>query len=104
MNLRTLEAAALTVGIISAIIGAYLYLDNLHAKRINLLKTEIELRQEIVDRDIKKDAEARVYYKDISKERSLTEAEESRLEYLEETLEQKYEIQRMLREKEMELK
>ena len=103
MNLRTIEVIALLIGIISAVFGAFFVLDNLHAKRSALLKTEIELRQEIIDRDIKQNAEARVYYKNLSKERSLSPAEESRLEYLEETMERKYEIQNVLREKEMEL-
>lgn len=88
--LRLLEYMAVTFGIIGSVIAGYLVLDNMHAKRDALLTTEIELRSEIIDRDIKKDAEARSYYKNIEMERELSKAEARRLEYLEEQMERKY--------------
>ena len=79
-------------------------------KEINELweKTEKQLKDlgekiVVVARDIKKDAEARVFYKDIERTRDLEQAEQARLEYLEEQLEQKYERQNMYEEKAMEL-
>ena len=88
--LRLLEYMAVAFGIIGSVIAGYLVLDNMHAKRDTLLKTEIDLRSDIINRDIKKDAEARSYYKNIEMERDLSKAEARRLEYLEEQMERKY--------------
>ena len=104
---KAVQAATLTLtmlSILAMVITAFLFLDEKHADQKKVLATEISLRKEILDTDIKKNAEARVYYKDIAKTRSLEPAEESRVEYLEEQLEQKYDRQRMLEQKQMELK
>ena len=105
--MRIVDLVAVLVALLSAmamVFGAYFTLDDLHASKEKVLGVEIDLRQEIIHRDIKKDAEARAHYKDIAQDRSLEPAEESRLEYLEEQLERKYEEQRMLEQKAMELK
>lgn len=101
--LRVAEAALVLITITSFLFGAYFFLDTAHAKRKALLQTEIELREEILSRDIKKDAEARVYYKNRQAQGPLESAEAMRLEYIEEQLEQKYEEQRMVQQKRMEL-
>lgn len=101
MSTRAIEFG---IVVISAAFAAFFYLEDRHASRQSLLGTEIDLRQEILDRDIKKQAEARVYYKDIERSRGLEPPEQSRLDYLEEQLEQKYEDQQMLQQKELELK
>ncbi len=90
--------------IVAMIFGAYRFMDMKHAQADKVLKTEIELRKDIVDRDLKKNAEARVYYKDLQRHRGLEPPEQARLEYLEEQMERKYEEMQILQQKEMELK
>jgi len=104
--MRLIELVSVLVAILSMFaiaFGAYFTLDEKHASNQKVLRTEIDLRKEILNRDIKKDAEARVFYKDIERTRDLEQAEQARLEYLEEQLEQKYERQNMYEEKAMEL-
>ena len=101
---RTLEFILVLAACFGIVWKVLAYLNNYHAKQEDLhaaqraiLKTEIRLREEIIERDIKKDAEARVYYKDIEMTRGLEAAEKQRKEYLEENLERKYDEQRELR-------
>lgn len=101
--MRVFELLLVFLTSVGVLFGAYQYLDTMHAKERDLLKARIEIQSEMLDRDIKKNAEARVFYKDLSKDRALEKAEQSRLEYLEEQLEQKYDEQRILREAEMRL-
>ena len=63
-------------------------------KRDDSLVQGLEIRAEILDRDIKKDAEIRHYYKSKSLIGELDKAEKNRLEYLDEQLDQKYDEQR----------
>jgi hypothetical protein len=102
--IRAIEAIAVLATLSALLIGALNWLNENHADRKALIKTELELRAEIIDRDVKKQAEARVYYKDIAKDRDLEPAEESRLEYLEEQMEHKYSEQRMIQSKLMDIK
>jgi len=102
VNFTAVMVAMLSV--FAMLFGAYFTLDEMHASNKKVTGVEIELRQEILDRDIKKDAEARVYYKDKAREGDLDKADEARLEYLEEQLERKYEEQQMYEQKSMELR
>jgi hypothetical protein len=108
-------AIAAIGSIVALVIGGYRHLNQEHANRAetestlievkrNLLETEVDLRQEIVDRDVKKDAESRAHYKSLEQNRSLEPAEKARIDYLEEQMEQKYDEQRSLREAKMRLK
>jgi hypothetical protein len=101
---RIIEAIAVLATLAALLIGSFNWLNENHAERKALLETELELRAEIIDRDVKKQAEARVYYKDIAKSRVLEPAEESRLEYLEEQMEYKYDEQRLIQSKLMDIK
>jgi hypothetical protein len=101
--LRQLEAAAVFLAIVSALFAGYLYLDVMHAKQIELLKTEIRLREEILDTDIKNKAVARVFYERIGEERELSKAEAARLRNVEEQLELKYKEQAMVQQRKMDL-
>lgn len=101
--LRVIEVLIVFFTAVGFIFGAYNYLDGAHARREALLRTEIELREEIIERDIKKDAEARVYYKNLEYSRELEPAEADRKEYLEENLERKYEEQRAIQARKSQL-
>lgn len=86
------------------LLGGYFFLDDLHASKTAVLESYVELRGEILDTDIKKDAEARVYYRDLAEERPLTPAEQRRLDYLEEQLDRKQGQQLTIQAKQLELK
>lgn len=102
--LRQLEAVAVLIALMTALISGYIYLDTQHASQRALVSTEMNLKAEMLDKDIKKDAEARVYYKDIERSRGLEPPEEARLDYLERILDQKYENQRIIMAAQLELK
>jgi hypothetical protein len=100
IDLMKLAQAITTLAAAGAVvIAAYSHFE----KRRTAIITEVELRSEILDTDIKKDAETRAYYKDLSDDRALSPAESSRLEYLEEQLSRKYEQQKRLQAKADEL-
>ena len=84
--------------------GAYIWLDEKHADRHQQTAVELDIRQEILDRDIKKDAEAALYYRDLERDRELSPAEKARKSYLEGQLQLKYQDQQMLQEAEQRLK
>lgn len=102
--MRVLEAIVVIITIISTITGVFWFMDNRHQQAEESNVITIELKKELLDRDIKKDAEARVYYKDIELERPLTQAEQRRLNYLEEQLELKYDDQKLINETLIKLK
>jgi len=101
--LRQLEAVAVFLAVLSGLFAGYLYLDGQHAQQIELLKTEIRLREEILDTDIKDKATARVFYERIGEERELSKAEAARLRNVEEQLERKYKEQEMIQQRKMDL-
>lgn len=104
MNLRDVGAVAGLVSVIGGALYAYVWLDEKHADRHHQAVIELEIKQEILDRDIKKDAEAVVYYRDLESERGLSKAEAARKEYLEGQLDRKYEDQQMLQEAEQRMR
>jgi hypothetical protein len=101
--LRVIETLIVFFTSCGIIFGAYLYLDGVHAKRANVTRVEIDLRSDIIDRDIKRDAEARVYYQNIESSRGLQPPEQRRKDYLEENLDRKYEEQRSIQTRKSEL-
>ena len=98
--LRVLETIVIIGTSIGLLFAAFEYMESRHAKSI----VEFELKHEILDRDIKKDNETRLYYQNKKDLEGLTPAEQSRLRYLEEELEHKYDEQRLIKEKLMEMK
>lgn len=105
------EAILAIASVVGIAIGAFLYLENRHADkreleviRMERLETEIGLRREIVDRDVKKDAEAREHYRKLELTRSLTPVEKQRKEYLERQIALKDSEAKELEDREMDLK
>jgi hypothetical protein len=92
--LRTVEAIAAVFGLIGIVFGAFFFMQNIHASKIEVL----EVQSQVLDMDIKKDAEARAYYKDREIEGTLDGAGKRRLEYLEEQLDLKYSKQKIFQE------
>lgn len=93
-TIRVIEAVMAVVGLIGLAFSIYFFMDARHASNRDIF----EVKSEILDRDIKKDAEARVYYKDKEIAGTLDQADQRRLEYLEEQLDLKYEEQKIVRE------
>jgi len=101
--LKIFEAMAVLLTCLATIIGALWFMEQRHAKVEQLeaahearVKSELRFSAELVDRDVRKDAEARVYYKNIERGRVLEPAEQIRLEYLERQMERKYKEQDMI--------
>lgn len=78
--------------VVTAVFGVYFYMNSIHASQNEVL----EVKAELIDQDIKKDAEVRAYYKDKESEGALDEADKRRLDYIEEQLERKYKKQEIL--------
>lgn len=105
MNKSTLELILVFLGVLTTVFSVYFYLDAKHKGTEESNLEILELKEELLDRDIKKDAESRVYYKDLEIERgSLAAAEQRRLNYLEEQLDRKYEEQAIIQETLVKLK
>lgn len=119
MNLKAIgELIAIILAVLAAIFASLNYMNSLHATRQELkaaeaeleimkwerLQAELGVRKEIVNRDVKKDAEARAHYKRLMDDRPLEPAEERRMEYLEEQMALKYKEQEMLQQAEMDMK
>ena len=105
-----IELAASVIGLIAVFFTVYLFMDARHAKQEALLEmerehtvNELRIREEILNRDIKKDAEAASHYRDLAHDRDLERAEASRKQYLEEQLEQKYSESRLIQKRLLEL-
>lgn len=101
--LKIINAISVVLGLVVVILGGFFFLDGLHATKVALLNTEVEIRQEILDTNINRDAKIRYHYDQLESERPLNKAEKSRKEYVEEELERQYHQQRMLEEKQLEL-
>ena len=97
--LRVFEAILVGFALIASVFGAFFVMDELHAQKADVLRTEVELREEIIDRDIKKDAEALAFYRNLKMVRDLSPAEQSRFDYLEKELDRKYDEQRSIQAK-----
>jgi hypothetical protein len=80
-------------------IGAFVYLEERHASRKAMITTELEVREEIKTTDLKRDATAAVYYRNLARERDLSNAELSRQEFIEGQVEQKQEQVIMLQQR-----
>ena len=92
-----LQAAAF----FTMIFSAYIFLDSRHAPS----EIALELELEMVEMDLKKDAEARAYYFDKqSVAGSLDGADKRRVENLENNLDRKYSKQKLIQARLLELK
>ena len=90
------EVVAVFLGILATVFAAYFFMDARHAKHI----IEYELKSEILDLDIKKDAENISYYSnknDVDGE--LHPAESSRKQYLEREMERKIDKKNLIEQK-----
>lgn len=76
---------AVALGIIGSTISGLMFLDGRHAK----MEAQYELQGEILDVDIKKDAELISHYERKQLEVELTEAEQARFKYIEKELQRK---------------
>lgn len=91
---RIVEVAIAILTLIGIVFGAFFYLQDTHASKLEVL----QVQSQALDMDIKKDAEARAYYKDKESQGTLDDADKRRLEYLEEQLNLKYSKQRIYQE------
>lgn len=97
--IKQLELALVLITVIGGAITGFLFMDNRHLEQFK----EFELRAELIDIDIKKDAELISYYEDkkLSME-GLSLAEDSRFRYIEKELERKIAKKELIEQKLME--
>ena len=86
---RLVEFLILVIGSVFAV---YFYMNSIHASQ----KEVLEVKAELIDMDIRKDAEVRAYYKDKEASGNIDQADKDRLEYIEEELGRKYKKQEIL--------
>lgn len=97
---RIVEALAVFLGVLGMIFTAFFVLEKRHAKAI----IEYELQSELLELDIKKDSETRIYYQNKKDtEGGLSVSDTNRLRYLEEQLERKYQKKQLIDQKLLEL-
>jgi hypothetical protein len=102
--LAVVNAIMAIIGLIATVAGVFWFMENRHLLRTTYSVGEVEMRKEILDTDIKKDAEARHHYEKKKLIGTADEADLQRLEYLENQLLDKYEKQEKLNDLEAELK
>ena len=99
-TVRIIEALAVFLGVLGMVFTAFFVLEKRHAKAV----LQYELQAELLELDIKKDSEARIYYqnkKDTEGNLSISDA--NRLRYLEEQLSRKYQKKQLIDQKLLEL-
>ena len=101
--IRTIEAIAVLATLSAVLVGALNYLNEHHAQRIAVLETELELRSEILDTDINRNAKIRHHYDQVEMQRPLTKPEALRKKYIESELERQYSQQETLHDKRLEM-
>jgi len=97
--LRILEWLLTVSALFGMVWGMFWFMDYRHAKQHALLEVKLDIQTEELDREIREKSEVRYYYQRKRDLGTADEADESRLKYLETTLERKYERQAELREK-----
>ena len=106
--LEILTVVAIVVG---GIFSMFWLMEERHAQKQEVitlsekvLLSELEVRDEIIDTNLKELNTSRIYYENISKERPLNNAEISRLEYLISASEKKYKEQEKIQDRLYDLK
>jgi len=100
-SLDIIQKLTLIFGFVGTIFGVFFFLDDRHAHKETTVKefteiqqeislTELGLERDILELDMKKDAESKKYYEDlIVQGKELDKAQQMRKEYLEEEMERK---------------
>ena len=83
--------------IIAMVFAVYFFMDERHASTEKVTSVEIELRQEILDTDIDRNAKILHHYQQKSLESELSKADQNRLKYIELQLDRQYEQQDRLK-------
>lgn len=97
------EVVVLWATLIGIIFGGYFFIDEWKTDKKETRRIETELKQEILDTDIDRNAKIRDHYDKIEMERPLSPAEESRRKYVIERMERQYIKQERLEKIEDEL-
>ena len=90
-------------GLITMVAGAFWFMENRHMLRSDDSLQTVDLKQQILETDIKENAESLYYYKKKKDIGTADDADLERLSYLEGRLEKKYGKQEKLQELEDEL-
>ena len=100
-SLDIIQKLTIIFGFVGTIFGVFFFLDDRHAHQEQTVKsfteiqtdnmlTNLDLKREILQLDLKKDAESKKYYEDlIVSGKPLDEAQKMRKEYLENEMERK---------------
>lgn len=90
--LRVLEVITIIGGTLSLVFGAFLFLDKRHEHTTDAIATNLDIERKLNELDLKKDAEAKVYYENkLAEKGSLDRAETLRLNQLDRAIELKTE-------------
>ena len=100
-SLDIIQKLTVIFGFVGTIFGVFFFLDDRHAHQAQTVKafteiqtdnmlTTLDLKREILQLDLKKDAESKKYYEDlVVSGKPLDEAQKMRKEYLENEMERK---------------
>jgi hypothetical protein len=86
------------LSIIAILFSAFFFMDSRHASDKKVTKVEIELRQDILDTDINRNAKIKHHYQQKAMETELSQSDANRVRYIEEELDRQYAEQERLRE------
>ena len=90
--LKGLEAVTVIGGTLGLVFGAFLFLDKRHQHTTDAIATNLEIERKLNELDLKKDAEAKVYYENkLAEQGKLDRAEDLRLRQLDRSIELKTE-------------
>ena len=101
--LALVNALMAILGLIGVVAGVFWFMENRHMLRSDDSLQTVDLKQEILEGDIKEDAESLYHYKKKRDIGTADPADIERLKYLESRLEKKYDKQEKLQELEDEL-
>jgi hypothetical protein len=88
--LRTLEVITVIGGTLGLVFGAFLFLDQRHQHTTDAIATNLDIERKLNELDLKKDAEAKVYYENkLAEKGALDRAETLRLTQLDRAIESK---------------
>lgn len=102
-SLNLIQKFTIIGGFVGTIFGVFFFLDERHAHQEEIVDnltsvqtditlTELKLKKDILDLDLKKDSESRKYYEDmIVSGKTLDEAQKMRKNYLEDEMQRKME-------------
>jgi len=98
--IRTIEAIATVIGVTASILACIWFLDARHAGS----QIEFELKADLLDKEITRGNELRVYYENKISDGSADKADVRRKDYIDDELDRNYDEKALIEEKLLDLK